>query len=119
MLKRSSGPVEAAVEQTGSAIAFTGVSSAKKRTVKMLAIDGKEPSAQNIASGQYTLYRPLYLVVPQSPSSAVSKFAEYAVSDEGQAVIAAAGTVPLAANNRLSPLYTQAMLKAGVKQGTF
>lgn len=119
VIKRSSGPVEQLVEQKRHAIAFTGVSSAKKRTVKMLAIDGKEPSAENIARGRYILYRPLYLVLPESPAKAASGFAEFAVSDEGQAVIAAAGTVPLAANDRLSPLYRQAMLKAGVKEGTF
>ena len=92
----SSGPLEKAVEQDIDAIAVTGISSARKRNVKITQLEGKDPSYENIKSGDYLLYRPLYLVVNLlgSTYSEVKKFAEFARSAEGQAVIRNNGVVP-------------------------
>ena len=58
----STGPLEQAVTGQPNAIAISGISSAKKRDVEILERDGKYPSYENVQSGNYLLYRPLYLV---------------------------------------------------------
>ncbi len=94
--KKSSGPIEAAISRDPLAIGATGISSARKRKhLKMLKIDGAAPTKENIMSGKYPLYRPLYLVTQENPSGEVKKFLDFAMSPEGQAVIAAQGTVNL------------------------
>ena len=91
---RSSGPLEQAVEQNPNAIGITGVSSARKREVKIVGIDGKEPTYENVQNGSYGLYRPLYLVTSPSPSQKVRDFIKFANSTEGRQIIRDNGTVP-------------------------
>ncbi len=93
---RSSGPLEKAVEKDPDAIAITGISSARKRKVDILALNGKRPTYDNIKDGKYVLYRPLYLVVnPDSPKIAeVNQFVKFIYSPEGRRVIRANGVVP-------------------------
>lgn len=91
----STSPLEAALESTEAGVAITGVSSARLRKVKMLAIEDKEATRENLVSGSYLLYRPLYLTVPKEPSKQVSDFLKFVLSDEGQSVIAKTGTVNL------------------------
>jgi phosphate transport system substrate-binding protein len=93
-LVKSSGPLEKAVERDINAIGITGVSSAHKRKVKILSLDGREPSFENVKSGNYGLYRPLYLVTGPSPSRKVMDFIEFAMSREGAQIIRSSGTVP-------------------------
>ncbi len=90
----STGPVEKAVETDPLAVAITGVSSARKRNVKLLAIDGREPTYDNVKNGSYGLYRPLYLVSRASPSPEVKAFIKFAQSEEGRAILRKNGTVP-------------------------
>jgi len=91
---RSSGPLEKAAEKDPYAMGITGVSSARKRKVKIIAFDGKTPTYENVASGQYGLYRPLYLVTSPHPTREVKEFIAFATSDEGRKIIRANGTVP-------------------------
>jgi len=92
---KSTGPAEEAVEKNINAFTATGVSSAKKRNVNILSVGGKEPSFEHIKSGQYILYRPLYLVTKLAEKNPlVNDFIKFATSEEGKAVIRKAGTVP-------------------------
>ena len=117
---KSSGPLEKAIEKDKYAIGLTGISSAKKRRVKVLALNGIMPSVDNIASGKYKLYRPLYLVAPKKPTSEVKKFLKFVRSPEGQAVIKAQGTVTLKQGKRLWKPYREHMKKVvGDKKGIF
>lgn len=92
----SSGPLEKAVEAEPLAIGVTGISSARKRNVNILALEGREPSYENIQKGNYALYRPLYLAKnPLHPQrKQISDFIDFAVSREGRLVIKRSGTVP-------------------------
>jgi phosphate transport system substrate-binding protein len=97
-LYKSSGPLESAIENDAGlwSIGLTGVSSAKRRNVKMLTLDGIYPSKENIMAGKYpALYRPLYLFTKGEPKGLAKKFIDFALSDKGQAVISKAGTVNL------------------------
>ncbi|MFV2056039.1 MAG: phosphate ABC transporter substrate-binding protein [Thiohalomonadales bacterium] len=92
---KSSGPAEKAVVRSKTALTATGISSAKRRDVKILRVAGKEPSLENIKSGQYILYRPLYLVTHiQERNPMVLDFLNFAQSERGKNIIRSAGTIP-------------------------
>lgn len=93
-IKRSSGPIEKAVENNPYAMAVTGVSSARKRKVKILSLDGKVPSFENVKEGHYMLYRPLYLVTSRNPSPEVQAFVEFTYSPQGREILRANRVVP-------------------------
>ncbi len=102
---RHSAEVEETVEKIPYSFAVTGVSSANKRQVKVLAIDDFKPNRANIASAAYPLFRPLYLVTQGDPSPAVKGFLKWLLSDEGQQVVSDQGTVTLLEGFRLSDLF--------------
>ena len=91
---KSSGPLEKAVEKNPNAIGITGVSSARKRDVKIIGFDGKTPTYDNVKEGKYGLYRPLYLVTSPAPSKVVKAFIEFAQSEEGKEILRKNKTVP-------------------------
>jgi len=93
---KSSGPLEKEVVANPDALAISGISSVRKRDVKILKLDGKSPSYENVKSGNYLLYRPLYLVYNEnSPHAGVIKdFIRYTDTEEGRDVIRSNGTVP-------------------------
>lgn len=92
---KSSGPLEKGIMKDPDGIGVTGISSAKRRDIKILKLNGKYPSYENIRKGEYVLYRPLYLVIARNNrEKKVHDFIRYALSLEGQALIRAQGTVP-------------------------
>ena len=94
---KSSGPVEKGVVKNLNGLGVSGISSAKKRKLKLLKLDGKAPTYENIKNGSYALYRPLYLVIKRgNKTPLVRNFIKYALSKEGQSIIRAQGTVPYA-----------------------
>lgn len=94
---KSSGPVEKGVVKNINGFGVSGISSAKKRDLKLLKLDGKAPTYENIKNGSYALYRPLYLVIKRgNKKPLIRDFIKYAVSREGQAIIRSQGTVPYA-----------------------
>jgi len=92
---KSSGPVEKGVVKNINGIGVTGISSAKRRDVKILKLNGKAPSYENIKTGHYVLYRPLYLVTKVGKRDKKGRdFIRFALSREGQEIIRGQGTVP-------------------------
>ena len=78
-------------------VGVTGVSSARKLkgVAKILKLDGKEASYDNIRTGQYLLYRPLYIVTNlQEKDPEVKKFVSFVAGDEGKQIMRSVGTVP-------------------------
>jgi len=94
LIKKSSGPIEKGIAKDINGIGITGISSARKRNVKIIGFDGKAPTYANVRDGKYTLYRPLYLVTNPSPSKDVKEFIHFAGSKEGRKIIRDNGTVP-------------------------
>ena len=92
----SSGPLERNLQKRKSlaaGIAITGISSAKKTKLKVLTIDGVGPTPENIARGDYPLFRPLYLVIDKNADVEAKKFVLFVLGEEGQEIIASQGTV--------------------------
>ncbi len=106
---KSSGPAEKAVTESPRAFTATGVSSARRQNVKILRVNGVEPTFEHIKNGDYMLYRPLYLVTRMNENNPeVLDFLNFATSPEGKEVIRHTGTVPYAdALNLLSKHYLQ------------
>lgn len=64
--------------------------------VKMLAVDGIAPDAENIRNGSYPLSTSFYAVYRRdNPNENVGRLVEWLLSDEGQAMIEACGYVAL------------------------
>lgn len=105
---KSSGPLEAALEKSPFAIGLTGISSAHKRKLKMLAINSKTPNVKNITSGAYPVVRPLYLVSHKDASKEVKAFVAWTRGD-GQKLIAKEGTVTAAQGKKLWAKYNKLM----------
>lgn len=96
-VKKSSGPIEKAIAKDAvNAIAITGISSAKRRSVKLLKLSGHDPSYENIKNGSYLLYRPLFLVthLRSLDNPEIRKFSQFVHSEEGKKIMRRVGTVP-------------------------
>lgn len=105
--RKSSGPIEKGVENDRMAMGISGISSSKKRAgLKALNYDNVAPTKVNIATGKYSLFRPLYLVTKAMPSPEARKFLDFALSAEGQQIISQQGTVNLAEGSGLRSKWT-------------
>lgn len=92
----SSEPLEKEIETNPDAIGMSGISSARKRDLKILSLEGKTPGVDNIKSGEYLLYRPLYITYSNSNPrrKEVKQFIKLANSSMGRKIIKAQGVVP-------------------------
>ncbi|MEW6600347.1 MAG: phosphate ABC transporter substrate-binding protein [Nitrospirota bacterium] len=117
----SSGPLEEYVQDNDMTVGITGVSSARRRNVKLLHLNGVAPTYENIASGRYPLFRPLYLVLPKKTNGKrnAEDFVSFVLSDEGQEILKLYGTVTLEDGAGLWKKYRDIMFKAGVRMGEY
>lgn len=108
--EKSTGPLEKRVGKVANALAMDGISSAKKSFLKTIAVDGVLPTKENIGSGKYPLFRPLYLTLPKNSESKMARaFVEFALSEEGQQIISKNGTVNLSEGAVLNALWQTKM----------
>lgn len=107
MSKDVSGALDAALERKGIHVAATDQEAAdalestpgslgtttlsllvsEKRKLKVLSLDGVTPSTKTLAEGSYPYHKPLYLVVPKSPSASVKAFVDFVRSPRAQAML--------------------------------
>jgi phosphate transport system substrate-binding protein len=81
-----------AIRSNPSAIGYLPMNRMSK-DVKNLRIDGVEVSRITVLSGRYPLTRSFYLVVSNPPRSA-EKFVEFALSADGEGILAKNGLIP-------------------------
>lgn len=96
-VERSSGPIEKAIQKDAvNGISISGISSARRRNVKLLNLEGHKPSYENIKNGSYLLYRPLFLVthLRSLNNPEIYKFSAFVHGEEGKAIMRKVGTVP-------------------------
>jgi len=55
--------------------------------VRLLMIDQVEPAEETVKNGSYKLRRPVLLVARKEPNPLAQAFAEFALSNEGQAIV--------------------------------
>ncbi|HEX7339356.1 MAG TPA: substrate-binding domain-containing protein [Rhodanobacteraceae bacterium] len=94
--------LQSAVELDPQAIGVTTLSNVYgNRKLKMLSIDGIQPSVANVANGSYPLYTPLYLVTRPAGSDAakaqrISQFVAFAGNAKVEAAMRRHHLVPYA-----------------------
>jgi len=106
--------LEHAIEQSKYGIALDGLSSAKRRNLKILSLDGVSPAVETIVKGSYKLFHPLYLVTSRQPLPQVKRFVVWVQSPAGQSVIESQGTVSLRQGSRLWKAYRSRMAQMTV-----
>jgi phosphate transport system substrate-binding protein len=104
---KSTGPLEKKISRTATAIGIDGISSAKKSAVKILSLDGVNPTKENIASGRYPLFRPIYIAIHVNPAEESKGVIDFILSKEGQQIISEQGTVNLEEGKSLERLWQQ------------
>ncbi len=85
-----------AVSQDPAGIAFLGLQSVKDSAVKVLMLNGIKADISTLKSGDYPLFRPLYLVVPPSHQNKrmIKDFVRYAESAVARSSIRQSGAMP-------------------------
>jgi phosphate transport system substrate-binding protein len=91
----STGLVEQMVEENPAGFATTGITSARKRSVKMLQVNGIAPTTKAVIENRYPLKRPLFLLLPKNPRPEVRRFVDFALSNEGQRFIRSQNVVSM------------------------
>lgn len=79
----------------GYTFRFYSTEMVKNDKIKLLSIDGIEPSRENIRSGDYPLASEFYAVTAGSENPNVEPFLEWILSAEGQQLVEETGFVPL------------------------
>ncbi len=91
----SSGIVEQMVEKTPEGFGTTGFSSARKRNLKMLSLNGISPTKENIVKNKYPFKRPLFILIHKNHKPEIKRFVDFILSKEGQQIISSLGTISL------------------------
>jgi len=92
LFENSNGTVREAVASDPEAIGYISVSLVNHR-VKSIAYDGIAPSNQNVKSGIYALWRPVFFLTKGEPSPAARAFIDFVLSPDGQALLEMEGLI--------------------------
>ncbi|MCF6238187.1 MAG: phosphate ABC transporter substrate-binding protein, partial [Candidatus Marinimicrobia bacterium] len=103
MLMPSTSAIIQSVSQDTWAIGYVGLGygSMAGDKVKMLGIKNDAntppvlPSVSSVQNASYGIARPLHFYTDGAPSGAVKAFIDFVLSDKGQAIVLAAGYVPV------------------------
>ena len=76
-----------------NAIGYVGMAYMDE-SVKALEINGAAPTVENVSSKKYPIARELFWYAPSERSQVISNIIEFALSPEGQAIVAEEGFVP-------------------------
>ena len=99
----STGEVVTRISSDPGAIGYVSLESLND-SVRGLAIDGAEPTEENIIAGTYQVQRPFLQVYKKGTDSRlVAAWVEFVESDEGQQVIEQAGLIPSGRMQEPSP----------------
>ncbi len=91
----STGIVEQMVEETPEGFAITGITSARKRNVKILKVNNIAPTNKAIIQNRYPLKRPLFLLIPKAAKPEVKRFVDFTLSEEGQRFLQSLNVISL------------------------
>jgi phosphate transport system substrate-binding protein len=87
LLQQSNGQVRTTVATTPNTIGYLSFGFLDDST-KMVAIDGFEPTVENVKSGQYSIARPLNMLTKGQPTELAEAFLSYILSELGQMIVA-------------------------------
>ncbi len=113
MIGTTGGVIES-VSGDNQAIGYASLGSVEfNKDVKMLKVDGVEPTLETVLSGEYSIQRPLNIAYKEDTLSDLAKdFVNYTLSKEGQEIAVEAGFVQVDAN---APAYEGKDLEGTIK----
>lgn len=79
----------------GYTFRFYSTEMVRNDKIKLISIDGIEPSIKNIRTGNYPLASEFYAVTAGTENLNVQPFIEWILSEEGQKLVEETGFVPL------------------------
>jgi len=82
-----------AVRANPAAVGYGGL--AYGRDVIHIAVDGVEPTAENVRNGSYPIARYLYLFAAEPPAGPIKLFVDWILSNSGQNIVGEVGYIPL------------------------
>jgi phosphate transport system substrate-binding protein len=84
----------AALREHKQTICYVPLSAVAKTNLKILKINGIEPSAKNVLSGEYKYFTSLGVVYKGRPQGFVKEFIDFLYSKDAQKIITEMGAVP-------------------------
>jgi phosphate transport system substrate-binding protein len=94
ILQPSNGAVRTTCGTTPGAVAYLSFGYLDE-SVKTIAIAGVDPTSGNVANGTYPVSRPLNMITQGEPEGVAAAWLEFILSNDGQAIVAAEGYLPL------------------------
>ena len=110
--KPDSAAVEAEVERNPAALAVTLGGRVAGRQVKALSLGTAVPGYDAVASGEYPLVIPLYIVVPKRAEDNVMGLVKLAKSGAGQQIVRSKGVVTMKDGKDLFARYQKSIAEA-------
>jgi phosphate transport system substrate-binding protein len=92
LTQESNGAVKELVMGDRAAIGYMSLGLVGKE-LETVAVDGVQPTTDNVLAGRYNLVRPLLFITKGSTNPAVRNFVDFVLSSEGQGLLAAEGLV--------------------------
>lgn len=87
--------IAAEVAKNPNGIGYVGLAYIHDEGIKVLSVDGADPSKESVLAKKYPYARPTFYYTNGEPSGEAAKFVEYTLSDAGQAIVAKIGFVPV------------------------
>jgi phosphate transport system substrate-binding protein len=87
LLQQSNGQVRTTVSTTPNSIGYLSFGFLDDGT-RPVAIDGVEPTVDNVKNGSYPISRPLNMLTKGAPSELAQAFHDFVLSDAGQEIVA-------------------------------
>ena len=94
MTQESNGAVKELVKGDPAAIGYMSLGLVGA-DLKAVAIEGAQPTVENVLAGRYNLVRPLLFVTKGTVNPATQKFIDFVLSSEGQHLLATEGLVKI------------------------
>jgi phosphate transport system substrate-binding protein len=94
--QKMAGNEQIAAEVAGNpnGIGYVGLAYIGTEGVKVVLVNGVEPSIANVNDGSYVLARPLYYLSNGEPKGLAKEFVDFSLSPAGQKIVKSVGFVP-------------------------
>ena len=92
ILQPSNGAVRTTVATTPYSIGYLSFGFLDP-SIKGLALDGVEPTVENVVAGKYPVVRPLNLLTKGKPTGVVKAWLDFILSEEGQKIVVEEGYI--------------------------
>lgn len=86
LLQQSNGQIRTTLAETPNTIGYLSFGFLDE-SIKPVAIDGVEPTVENVKNGSYAIFRPLIMLTNGEPNSLAGAFLNFILSDEGQDIV--------------------------------